>query len=310
MSFSSPILGPDGVGLLDSSNDLTSQARDSFTEQVVLLLLGGNLKGKGPKVSSVLGVPFLPFPGPKLFDPDRALINPKDPLGDLLWFDPSPTAAATLPFLRDKEKDYQKIIVDNLYRPLVRALNLNGNVVAPPLLDPTAFFPDLDPSIDIPQFLADFSLAPPVFAAKYGLDVNIVASFFGQLPTLGAAPPIPPSIPLPPVPDFDFIIFPDLFKAVLTLPLQILKPDFVVKLVTIPAPDFGSIFLQIIQVILDILLKALEAIGLLIILPKLLVATVTVLLQNLVSILVCDVIGLVLGTGLIVRQAAKFLLLV
>lgn len=310
MAFNSPILGPGGVGLIGGDGKLTQVARDAFTSQVLLLLAGGNEDGKGPKISSILGVPFCPIPGPKLFDPDKALLTPKDPMGDLLWFAPSPLTVAMTPFIVDPEKDYQKIIVTNLYEPLVKMLNLPGNIVAPPLYDPTCFF-DID--VDIPEFLIKLTAALAVptlhasFAAEFDLDVGDVGKLALDLPKLPAPPPIPPNIPIPALPDFDFIIFPDLFLALLTLPLEILKPDLVISLITIPVPDFGSLFLKIVDIVLKIILKALEVIGLLLILPKLLMATFTIILQNLVSMLVCDIIGLVLGTGQVVKLAGTFL---
>lgn len=312
MAFNSPILGPSGVGMLGNDGRLTRAARDAFTAQVVLLMAGGNLEGKGPKISSILGVPFPPIPGPKLVDPDRLLIDPTNPLGDLLWFYPSPLALITAPVLADPDKDYQKIIVDNLYEPLVQLLNIPGNIAAIVLYDPTCFF---DIQVDIPEFLLALNVALPnanlhaAFAAKYNIGIDLVAKLAVDLPKIPQAPPIPPTLPIPSIPDFDFIIFPELFLSILSLPLEILKPDFVISLISIPTPDVGELFIKIAGIVLEILLKALEAIGLLTILPKLLAATIIVLLQNLVSMLVCDIIGVVLGTGQVVKAAGSLLAL-
>lgn len=310
MAYNSPILGPVGVGLVGDDNKLTQTARDAFVAQVILLLAGGNLDGKGPKISSLLGIPFPPIPGPKLIDPDRLLLTPNDPLGDLFWFNPSPIAVMTTPMLVDPEKDYQKIIVTNLYEPLVKMLNVPGNVVAPPLFDPTCFF---EVDVEIPEFLADLNLALPNpalqvdFANKYDIDPSLVAKFALDIVKIPAAPPVPPPLPIPPLPEFDFIIFPDLFLAILTLPLEILKPDFVISLITVPVPDPGEIFLKIVGIAIDIVLKALEAIGLLAILPKLLIATIIVLMQNMVCMMVCDIVGCVLGTGQVVKTVGSLL---
>lgn len=313
MAYNSPILGPLGVGMVGNDGKLTKAARESFVSQVILLLEGGNSSGKGPKISSILGIPFPPIPGPKIVDPDRLLLRPNDPIGDLFWFDPSPIAAAMTPFLVDNEKDYQKIIVSNLYEPLVNMLNVPGNVVAPPLFDPTCFF---EVNVDVKEFLTDLNITigPPTtpalqlnFAKKYGLDVDAVAKFVLDFPKILGAPPIPPTIPVPPVPNFDFIIFPDLFLSILSIPLEILKPDFVISLITVPIPDPGEISAKIVGIVFDLVLKALEKIGLLTILPKLLSATITIIVQNLVSMLVCDIIGTVLGTGQVVKTAGTFL---
>lgn len=312
MAYNSPILGPSGVGLLGSNNKLTKSAREAFVSQVILLLAGGNLKGKGPKVSSILNVPFPPIPGPKLFDPDKALLDPSDPTGQLFWFNPSPLVLPMTPFLVDPEKDYQKIIVTNLYEPLVRMLNVPGNIVAPVLFDPTCFF-DLNFGIDIPSFLLELNATLPIpalhasFADKFDLSIGSIGDLAASLPTIPSPPPIPPSVPVPKIPDFDFIIFPDLFLSILTLPLEILKPDFVISLITSPSPDFGGIFLKIVEIVLGIILKALEKIGLLAILPKLLSSTIIVILQNMISMMVCDIIGSVLGTGQVVKAAGSFL---
>jgi hypothetical protein len=309
VAYNSPILGPSGVGLVGNDSKLTKEAREAFVAQVILLLAGGNLNGKGPKISSILGVPFPPVPGPKLIDPDRLIVKPTDPLGDLLWFDPSPLSVLMTPMLIDPEKDYQKLIVSTLYEPLVKMLNIPGNIVAPALFDPTAFF---DVDIDLPELTA--ALPDPKLqaklAVKYGLDVGLIAQFAADLPGLPAAPPVPPALPIPPLPDFDFIIFPDLFIGLLSIPIELLKPDFVISLISIPSPDPGELFLKIAGLALDILLKLLETLGLLLILPKLLVATIIIILQNLVSMMVCDIIGSVLGTGQVVKLAGTFLGLV
>lgn len=294
--------------MLDSDGKLTKAARDAFTAQVLLLLVGGNKGGKGPKLSSVVGA-FPPIAGPKLLDPDRLLLKPTDPLGDLLWFDPSPLALIMTPNLIDPDKDYQKIIVTNLYEPLVKMLNMNGNIVAPPLFDPTCFF---DINVDIPQFLIALNIALPdpklhaAFALKYGIDVGALPKLVLDLPKLPAAPPIPPTIPIPPLPDFDFIIFPDLFLGILGIPLEILKPSFVISLIGMP-PSPPDLFLKIGTLVLDLFLKLLERLGMLLILPKLLVATIIVMLQNMVSMLVCDMIGVILGTGQLVKVAGTLL---
>jgi len=309
MAYNSPILGPLGVGLVGNDSKLTKEAREAFVAQVILLLAGGNLNGKGPKISSILGVPFPPIPGPKLIDPDRLIVKPTDPLGDLLWFDPSPLSVLMTPMLIDPEKDYQKLIVSTLYEPLVKMLNIPGNIVAPALFDPTAFF---DVDIDLPELtlaLPDPKLQAKL-ALKYGIDASLIAQFAADLPGLPAAPPVPPALPVPPIPDFDFIIFPDLFIGLLSIPIELLKPDFVISLISIPSPDPGELFLKIAGLALDILLKLLETLGLLLILPKLLVATIIIILQNLVAMMVCDIIGSVLGTGQVVKLAGTFLGLV
>lgn len=290
--------------MLGSDNKLTKIARDAFTTQVLLLLTGGNKGGKGPKISSLVGT-FPPVPGPKFVDPDRLLLNPADPLGTLFWFDPSPLALLMTSNLIDPEKDYQKIIVTNLYEPLVKMLNMPGNIVVPTLFDLTCFF---DINVDLPELL--LALPTPAlqlaFSAKFKISADIFAKFAVDLPKLPAPPPIPPSLPIPPIPNFDFIIFPDLFLGMLSIPLEILKPDFVISLIGLP-PSPPDLFIKIGTLVLDLMLKLLVKLGLLVILPKLLVATIVIILQNMVSMLVCDMIGVILGTGQLVKAAGSLL---
>lgn len=295
--------------MIGDDGKLTDDARDSFTAQVLLLLAGGNKDGKGPKISSLLGLSFPPIPGPKLVDPDRLLLNPLDPLGDLFWFDPSPLALMMTPVIIDPEKSYQTIIVTNLYEPIVKMLNMDGNLNAPPLFDPTCFF---DVEVDIPQFLIELNAAlldpklQTAFDVKYKVGVPKLVDLATKLPKLFGAPPIPPAIPAPPPADFDFLIFPDLFTGILSIPLEVLSPSLAVKLISMP-PSPPDLFLKIGSIVLDLFLKLLENLGLLVILPKLLVATIIVILQNMVSMLVCDMIGVILGTGQLVKAAGTVL---
>jgi len=308
MAFNAPILGPKGVGMMGDDGKLTVAARDAFTAQVLLLLAGGNKDGKGPKISSLLPISFPPVPGPKLVDPDRLLLKPTDPMGDLFWFDPSPLALLMSPVIVDPEKAYQKIIVTNLYEPIVKMLNVNGNLNAPPLFDPTCFF---DVEVDIPQFLIELNAAlldpklQTAFDVKYKVGVPKLVDLALQLPKLFGAPPVP-TLPIPPIPDFDFIIFPDLFLGLLSIPIEILKPDVMIDLIKMP-PSPPALFLKIGEIALGLLLKLLEKLGMLVILPKLLVATMIVILQNMVSMMVCDMIGMILGTGQLVKLAGTVL---
>jgi hypothetical protein len=316
-----PILGADVVGMLDSSGDLSQAARDTFVAQVVALLVGGNRNGKGPKISSIIGIPFPPIAGPLLIDPDKLLLTPDDPLGPLFWFEPSPLVLPSIPFLSDPDKDYQKIIVNNLYKPLVKMLNVKGNMATFPIFDPTVAFPNVK-APDIPAFILGLPIALPTvslpvpgnapavaFCAKFGITLADLLGFVVPPPIPLPSLPKLPSLPIPP--DFDFIIFPDLFLGLLTIPLAILTPDIILpKIAAAFPPDPIALFKVILDLVLGLVLDLLQKIGLLVILPKLLAATIIIIIQNLVSMMVVDMIGMILGAGGLCKLAARALVLV
>jgi hypothetical protein len=309
MSYTDKCLGPVGVGVLGSDEKLTQNARDAFVAQVILLLTSGNRDGLGAKVSSLTGIPFPPPSGVKLFDPDRLLTNPSDPLGDLFWFDPSPFAPLTYDTLRDPEGGYQKIIVTNLYEPLMKVMNLNGVAMAPPILDYTGFLP---PEISIELELPDLPLIaalipnPPALKAEYDIDPSITAKIAALLPAL----PSVPSLPSIPIPEFDFIVFPQLFELLLTLPITLL-PKLIAKLSVDPlkllTPSPPELFKIVVELVFGLVLDILKEVGLLAILPKLLVATFIVMIQNAVIALLCMTVSQIIGTGLVVKTIGQAL---
>ena len=315
MPHTAKVFSAQGVGLLSDDEKLTKAARDSFTLQVVTLLTSGNAGGKGAKVSSIVGIPFPPPSGVKLFDPDRLLTNPSDPFGDLFWFDPSPFAPLTYDVLRDPEGGYQKIIVDGLYAPLMKTMNLAGNAVAPPILDYTGFLPpDLAAELELPDLpKIAIAIAAGLPALKLaGYDLGDIPKFFANIMAVVSLPSIP-SLPPIPIPEFDFVIFPALFELLLTLPITLL-PDLIGKLsadlpsLLVPSPPelFGLVLKIVFPLILDILAK----VGLLAILPKLLVATFIVMIQNAVIGLLCMAVSQIIGTGLVVKTIGSALGLV
>ncbi len=311
MSYTEKCLGPVGVGVLDSDEKLTSSARDSFTFQVITLLASGNKNGLGAKISSLINIPFPPPSGVKLFDVDRLLTHPEDPFGDLFWFDPSPFAPLTYDVLRDPEGAYQKIIVTNLYEPLMKMLNLDGNAIAPPILDYTGFLP---PNIAVKLTLSDLpriALAPPlnVPALKaLGIDLGDIPKFAADLGALVPGIPSIPSLPSIPIPEYDFIVFPELFKLLLTLPITLL-PDLIASFsppdLLVPSPP--ELFKLVLDLVFKPVLDILAKVGLLAILPKLLVATFIVMIQNAVIALLCAAVSQVIGTGLVVKTIGSAL---
>lgn len=308
MPYTDPCLGPQGVGLLDRDGNLTPPARDSFTFQVVTLLTSGNANGKGAKISSILNVPFPPPAGVKLPDPDRLLTHPEDVNGDLFWFDPSPFAPLTFDALRDPNGGYQKIIVDGLYAPLMRVMNLNGNAAAPPILDFSGFLPPSITLPDLPKISAAFSTPDPLAALKL-LDIDL-----GDVPefilNVGKVKPLPsiPTLPPIPTPEFDFIVVPALLKALLTLPITLL-PKLAAKLdpLKLLAPKPPELFSLAVELTFSLVLDILKEVSLLAILPKLLSATFIVVIQDLVIALLCMAVSQVIGTGIVVKTIGQAL---
>lgn len=298
MAHTDKCLGPVGVGVLGADEKLTQAARDSFTLQVVTLLTSGNKDGKGAKISSLTGIPFPPPSGIKLLDVDRLLTHPEDPLGDLFWFDPSPFAPLTYDTLRDPEGGYQKIIVTNLYEPLMKIMNLNGNAAAPPILDFTGVFPDADLTLPDLPLVAAFLVPPKLPDLKLAFDID------GQLALdIKLGLPSIPSLPSIPIPEFDFVIFPKLFELLLTLPV-VLLPDLLIKFAVpldLLIPDPPKLFGIVLELVFGLVLDILAKVGLLAILPKLLVATFIVMIQNAVIALLCMAVSQVIGTGLVVK---------
>ena len=314
MAYTDPCLGPVGVGVLDDSGKLTQAARDAFTAQVILLLTSGNESGRGAKISSLLDIPFPPPSGVKLFDPDKFLLNPQDPTADLFWFAPSPFAPLTFDTLRDPDGGYQKQIVSLLYQPLMATMNLNGNAVAPPVLDYTGFLP-LKIAIkltlsDLPKIAAAIPSGPPGLTALLpDMSIGDLGDFIADLGKVISLPSFP-SIPPPPSFDFDFIVFPKLFLKLLELPATLL-PDLIGKLSAEPlkllTPSPPDLFNLIVGLVFGPVLAILQEIGLLAILPKLLVATFIVIVQNLVAALAPLVVSQIIGTGLIVKTIGQAL---
>lgn len=307
MPYTDKCLGPSGANLLDKNDVLTKEARDAFTLQVIALLTSGNKDGKGAKISSVFGIPFPPRSGVLLPDPDRLLTNPDDLNGDLFWFDPSPMAPLSYSALRDPNGGYQKVIVDGLYQPIVRAMNLAGNAAAPPIVDYTGLLP---PEVaikvkleNLPKAVVAIPQGAIALAAALKIDVDDAGKLLLSLKDLVPTPAVP-SVPVPPLPSHDFVVFDDLFLALVTLPLKLL-PGLVAELAGDPikvlTPSFDALLSKVVLSIFKPFLQILKEIGLLTILPKLLSATVIVILQSVVVALIPVLVSQIIGTGVVVK---------
>lgn len=308
------ILGPQGTGTLDDSSKLTKSARDRFCAEVIGLLNTGNADGLGlSKINPLLVLPVPPIPGPPL----PGLDGKTSPA---FWFDPQPFANLAIPALLDPQGAYQTIILDKLYAPLVNVLNLNGDIPAAPVVDPTIFidlskFPRLTLG-DIPGILAELSVLIPLSQIPPAIGPKLILKEdFGigdlQIPDLlkifASVPSIPnigvslPEIPIPEIPNPGFppaFVLGDIALGLFSAPAIVIPQilgDITIDL------DPLAILKKIIQIIIDIILKILQKIGILFGGIQLLAATLAVIIKNLAGMILCDAIGSLLGTGLMVK---------
>lgn len=316
------ILGPMGANMISDGGKLTKAAREKFTIDVLSLLAGGNEEGVGlQKTSPLFVLPCPPIPGPDLV---LSLVNPEPE--PLFWFKPEPLAFLSTPIIIDPEKAYQKLIVDTLYEPLVKMMNLDGKPgTLGPIIDPTiaidlSKFPNISIP-DLPGIMAEIfvltaaaNIPSTAIAAKlklfdtFGIGDPIVLQL---IPLLTKVPDLSPpsfsipSIPLPPVPNLGIpsFVLPDLILGLLTIPLKLIGQ--LMGLITSPGFDPLELIIKIIKLIIDLILALLQALGLLAGLPKLLSATISVIIKNMAGMLLCDVVGSLLGTGAIVKIVAS-----
>lgn len=313
-----PILGPAGANMMGGDGKLTKAARTRFVTEVLALQAMGNENGTGlSKLNPLLAMPLPPFPGPDL----PSLSGPSP----FFWFKPEPYALISAPFLLDPKSDYQKLIMDGLYEPLVKSLNLNGKTVMGPIFDPTIFLDLSKPKFadlklpDLPAILIQLVVlgglaqilplpgivAKGMLLADFGIgDPKLVI----DLIPLILAPPIPvppiPTIPLPPIPEIPNpgaikFFLPDLALGLFKIPMMVF-PKIIGELASISL-DPPSLVLKVIKIILELLLDILKAAGMFIAPLSLISATLIVLVKNLAGMILCDLIGSLFGTGAIVK---------
>jgi hypothetical protein len=307
------ILGPKGANMMGDDGKLTKAARERFCTEVLALQVAGNANGLGiSKFNPLLPIPIPPIPGPPL-----PSINGPSPL---FWFKPEPWALLSAPAVLNPDGAYQKLIVDGLYAPLVKMLNLDGKTSLGPVFDPTIFldlskFPDLKIP-DLPGILAQLVVlgnlsqilplpgipAKLILLTDFGIgDPKLVI----DLVPLILAPPIPkppiPEIPLPPSPSvpnpgLPSFFLPDLVLGLFKLPLTIfpqLIGDISIDL------DPLALIVKIIKIIVDFILSLLKDLFLAPL--TLLAATLSIIIKNLAGMILCDLVGSLLGTGAIVK---------
>lgn len=312
------ILGPKGANLIGDDGKITQSARDKFVNEVLALQLSGNENGLGiSKFNPLIQIPLFPFPGPTL----PGITGPSP----LFWFKSEPFALLSAPQLLKKDGTYQKIVVDGIYEPLIKMLNFKGKTSLGPIFDPTIFIDTSMPKFkdlklpDLPSILGELvvlgglaQIMPlPGIAAKgiLALDYGIVDPKLPlDLIPLLLAPPIPsppipslPAIPIPDVPNpgLPSFFIPELATGLFKAP-GLVFPKIIGELTSISF-DPLEIIIKIIKLIIEIILKILEIAGIFIAPLTLLSATLTILVKNLAGMILCDLVGSLFGTGLIVK---------
>ena len=292
----SPVLGEDGAGIVKDGK-LAPKARKSFVDDVMTLLKNGNTTGMGLPLSKVLGVPIPPKLGQTMSSPTLADPAKEEPF---LWFGPDANAKLSAPYLLDEKSDWNRIFVDGFYASLVSAMNVNGSWT-PTLFDPSIYFPDIEIKLE------ELPMLPAIFAAKVTpqLPKLLLKLKAASLPIVD--PPKSPSFSLPAIPkgpsplpnDFGIgFAFPAFFE---TFGKSL--PKLVVPALPTAVPDmflkpYTSLIDTYIQTVLDLKLVGVS--------PKLLTATILVMMHNVAIMIPCAVVGSLLGTGAIVKAVAKF----
>jgi hypothetical protein len=283
--------GPKGIRL-------TKAAKDRYVLEVLGLLATGNADGKGglptTQIFSSL-IPLPPFPGPVIMNVTTLEPEP------LFWFKPDPIAALMASQLQNKDNNpfWHAIFPDLLYEKTAIALDANGSTPLFPIFDVSAAFPDIKIfPITLPELAIEASLMPlPKLMLKL-LDLSIALGI--PIPPI---PPIPPflsfpdfSIPDVPFPGLPSLVLPDLLLGMIKLPF-----DLIIKLVA--PPDLGLVLDLpnlpglVLKLAMDIVLKLLIDLGLLLIVPKLFVASLLIYIKNVVAIVCTDIVGMLVGAG-------------
>lgn len=296
------------VGLLKDGK-ISQKAKDRFIDSVVAVVAGGNNNGKMPGVIPIdpslptfldlVGVGMPPSPAGVKF-----LNFSTFKMEDQFWFDPDPVLAVLYTDMKNIEKyqPWHSVWIDTLYEGMANALDVVGNTPFFPLIDWTFAFPGISIPLNLGLQFVSYMLNLPTLDFM----VKLPGIGFKIPPTL---PPFPPSFKLPTLSlpslslDINFNLK-ILFELFLKLPSIIL--DLIVKFPNINLPMFGLPSL-VIKLIFNLILPFFKIVP---IVPKLIVATLLVLIKNLVGMIVCDIIGLVVGTGTIVTAAATKLGLV
>lgn len=277
-----------GAGLI-SGGKLTKAAKDKYVDEVTALLLTGNADGKGGSPSTKIFnslVPLPPIPGPTIPNVTTLSMEP------LFWFGSDPAAALVAQTLKDPTKCpfWYAIFPDLLYEKTAVAMDIAGGTPLFPIFDVSIAFPDIKVfPISLPDLAIQANLMPlPKLMLKLA-DLKIELNI--PLPPI---PPIPPSLPtidlpIPPLILVDLLI--GLIKLPFDLVLKLMVPslDLVLDLPGLPK--------LVLNLALDIVIKLLIDLGLLLIVPKVFVASLLIYLKDVVAMVCTDVVGLIVGSG-------------
>jgi hypothetical protein len=279
-----------GVGLLKDGK-LTTAAKASYVAEVLGLLATGNDKGMGGTPQTQIFnhlVPLPPISGPVI--PNVTTLESEP----LFWFKPDPIAALMATQLIDPKKTpiWNAIFPDLIYEKTAIALDLPGNTPLFPIFDVSAAFGvDLPLPFALPDLAAKLNILPlPKLLLKLA-DLNIAVS----IPTI-PLPPLPPKLPainlsIPPLILLDFCI--GLIKLPFTLLLKLLLPPDLGLILKLIALDFSAVL----KLALDIVIQLLVDLGLLLIVPKLLVASILIYVKDVVAMVCTDIVGSIVGAG-------------
>jgi hypothetical protein len=281
-----------GVGLLENGK-LSKKAKASYVAEVLGLLATGNDRGHGgtpqTKIFSSL-VPLPPIPGPTIPNVTTLEAEP------LFWFKPDPVAALMATQLIDPAKTpiWNAIFPDLIYEKTAIALDLPGHTPLFPIFDVSAAFPDISLPLPfaLPDLAAKLNLTPPDLLLKLA-DLKIAVS----IPSI-PLPPLPPTLPdaalklpIPPLVLLDFCI--GLIKLPFTLLLKLVLPPDLSLILKLIALDFSAVL----KLALDIVVQLLIDLNLLLIVPKLLVASILIYVKNIVAMVCTDIVGSIVGAS-------------
>lgn len=285
-----------GVGLIEGGN-LTEKARTSYVNEVIALLATGNAEGKGgsptTKIFNSL-IPLPPVPGPRIANITTLQIEP------LFWFGPDPIAAVMATLLRDKNATpiWNAIFPDLLYAKTAVALDTKGGTPLFPIFDVSAMFPDIEGfPIPLPDLALKLGKLPPILLA------DLLLTLTPALPSL-PIPPIPPSLPnfLPNIPDLNLelpglppLALPNLLLGLIKLPFDLLiklaLPPNLSLVIDLLSLKFDAVF----NLAFDIMWALLEP--LMLIVPKVIIASVLIYLKDIVAMVITVIVGLIIGAG-------------
>lgn len=287
-----------GIGMLQDGK-LSDAGKQAYVGDVLALLTGGNDKGMGnPLCSPGLQaftklVPLPPIPGPNIVNVTTLQAEP------LFWFKPDPVAALMSTLLVDKTKTpiWNAIFPDGILTTTAEALDLTGNTPLFPIFDFTVAFPSLKIPpfpLALPDLAVNVNLTPPQLLLKLAsLGIEL------KLPSL-------PSIPTLSLPNFGFppdlalkaaVTIPQLVLGLIALPFKLiikllLPPDInlVLKMISL---DISAVF----NIALDLLIQLLVDLDLLLVAPKLLIASLLIYLKDIVAMVCVDLAGQLVGSG-------------